>query len=248
MGSFVRFLIDTYGIAAFQQVYAHGDFHAVYGKPVDALISEWEVMVDGLQIDEARVELARLRYGRGSIFQKTCARTLAELRRRAEGAEAQGDWEKALRLRRDIAHHQGKDEQGGVEIATLLVRLGRHDEAIQILDQLLADARAEGFKIMPLCPFVNAQRKRHPQRGRAALHLQQGQVQLLRQVPPPLHPPLRVRVPPLLHLLLLPLHPPGALKRVTRFSSKTPSSRAGIARAAATTPHGTPSSSLFSGA
>jgi predicted GNAT family acetyltransferase len=26
----------------------------------------------------------------------------------------------------------------------------------------VAHARAEGFCIMPLCPFVNAQRKRHP--------------------------------------------------------------------------------------
>ena len=29
--------------------------------------------------------------------------------------------------------------------------------------RLVEDARAEGFKIMPLCPFVNAQRKRHPE-------------------------------------------------------------------------------------
>lgn len=29
--------------------------------------------------------------------------------------------------------------------------------------RLVADARAEGFRIMPLCPFVNAQRKRHPE-------------------------------------------------------------------------------------
>ena len=28
--------------------------------------------------------------------------------------------------------------------------------------RLVEDARAEGFRIMPLCPFVNAERKRHP--------------------------------------------------------------------------------------
>ena len=33
---------------------------------------------------------------------------------------------------------------------------------LALVTQLVADARAEGFKIMPLCPFVNAQRKKHP--------------------------------------------------------------------------------------
>ena len=31
-----------------------------------------------------------------------------------------------------------------------------------LLTQMVADARAEGFKIVPLCPFVAAQRRRHP--------------------------------------------------------------------------------------
>ena len=31
-----------------------------------------------------------------------------------------------------------------------------------LVERLGADARAEGFKIVPLCPFVNAQRRRHP--------------------------------------------------------------------------------------
>jgi uncharacterized protein len=33
---------------------------------------------------------------------------------------------------------------------------------LALVKQLVADARAEGFRIMPLCPFVNAQRKKHP--------------------------------------------------------------------------------------
>ena len=34
---------------------------------------------------------------------------------------------------------------------------------LALVERLVADARAEGFRIMPLCPFVNAQRKRHPE-------------------------------------------------------------------------------------
>ena len=33
---------------------------------------------------------------------------------------------------------------------------------LAMVEQLVADARSEGFKIVPLCPFVNAQRRRHP--------------------------------------------------------------------------------------
>ena len=32
-----------------------------------------------------------------------------------------------------------------------------------LVEQLVADARAKGFKIVPLCPFVNAQRAKHPE-------------------------------------------------------------------------------------
>ena len=31
-----------------------------------------------------------------------------------------------------------------------------------LLERLVADARADGFQIVPLCPFVEAMRKRHP--------------------------------------------------------------------------------------
>ena len=34
---------------------------------------------------------------------------------------------------------------------------------LALVTRLIQDARAEGFRIMPLCPFVNAQRKRHPE-------------------------------------------------------------------------------------
>ena len=34
---------------------------------------------------------------------------------------------------------------------------------LKLVERLVADARAEGFKIMPLCPFVNRARSKHPE-------------------------------------------------------------------------------------
>ncbi|MDJ1006964.1 MAG: GNAT family N-acetyltransferase [Paracoccaceae bacterium] len=33
---------------------------------------------------------------------------------------------------------------------------------LALVERIVEDARTEGFKITPLCPFVNAQRARHP--------------------------------------------------------------------------------------
>lgn len=34
---------------------------------------------------------------------------------------------------------------------------------LALVQAMVDDARARGFRIMPLCPFVNAQRKKHPE-------------------------------------------------------------------------------------
>jgi uncharacterized protein len=34
---------------------------------------------------------------------------------------------------------------------------------LALVEALVSAARSEGFKVMPLCPFVNAMRKRHPE-------------------------------------------------------------------------------------
>lgn len=33
----------------------------------------------------------------------------------------------------------------------------------KLVERLVADAKAGGYKIVPLCPFVNSQRQRHPE-------------------------------------------------------------------------------------
>jgi len=35
--------------------------------------------------------------------------------------------------------------------------------ATALVERLVADARREGFRIVPLCPFVKAQFDRHPE-------------------------------------------------------------------------------------
>ena len=84
-------------------------------------------------------------------------------------------------ITREVTGHKGRYviRQGGEEaeltysITTPELVIADHTEVpgsfrgtgagLALVTQLVADARAEGFKIMALCPFVNAQRKRHPE-------------------------------------------------------------------------------------
>jgi len=146
MGSFVRWLVDTHGMPAFKEVYAYGDWHGVYGQKPEALIADWERFVDRHSVDESRLEMARFKYSRNSIFKKVCARTIAELRRQARNAESSGDYERAIDLQTDIHGFQKKSPDPGLEIARLLVKLEQWDDATALLDELLARSGKAALK------------------------------------------------------------------------------------------------------
>ena len=69
-----------------------------------------------------------------------------------DGHEAELTYSKLGDSGNVIADHTGvPDELGGRGVGSALVRY------------LVDDARANGFRIMPLCPFVKAQYGKHPE-------------------------------------------------------------------------------------
>ena len=73
---------------------------------------------------------------------------------------------------RYVTSHGGEEAELTCSITTPTLVIADHTEVpdsfrgtgagLALVTRLVADARAEGFKIKPLCPFVNAQRLRHP--------------------------------------------------------------------------------------
>lgn len=74
---------------------------------------------------------------------------------------------------RYVIRQNGEEAQMTYSITSPTLVIADHTEVpeafrgtgagLAMLTQFVADARAEGFKIMPLCPFVNATRKKHPE-------------------------------------------------------------------------------------
>lgn len=78
-GSFVRFLIDQYGIEAFKRAFPSGDFDRVYDKPLAVLIREWTGFLDRVPLSDRDLQLARNRFSVPSLFRRRCAHQVAAL-------------------------------------------------------------------------------------------------------------------------------------------------------------------------
>ncbi len=104
-GSFVRFLIERYGLPAFKQAFPTGAVEEAYGRTTAELIAEWETFVDGIQLREDQLRTARQRFIRPAIFRRRCPHEVAALSDRAwqaysarRYADAVRDFDRVLEL------------------------------------------------------------------------------------------------------------------------------------------------------
>lgn len=74
---------------------------------------------------------------------------------------------------RYVLHHDGHEAELTYSILSPGLRIADHTgvpdglrgtgAGVALVERLVADARAESWKIVPLCPYVNAQRAKHPE-------------------------------------------------------------------------------------
>ncbi len=89
MGSFVQFLIETYGIERFKRAYAWADFDSVYGKSAEELAREWSAFVVDLPaVSPSAHDLVSARFAMPSLFEKDCPHYVPPHRRAVERARS----------------------------------------------------------------------------------------------------------------------------------------------------------------
>lgn len=138
MGSFVRWLVAEYGIEKFREAYPTGDFRSAYGKSPADLVEEWEAFVDAIDLNDEELERARYIYDRKSIFQKVCARTIAELRVAAQRSSRAGDRRAARELYERILAFDPDNPRYRIDYARFLYSMAEYDDARAALEHILA--------------------------------------------------------------------------------------------------------------
>lgn len=79
-GSFVRFLVDTYGIEKFKGVFPTGNFVKHYGKDLQSLEMEWIDFLAGVPLRDADINYTAYRLKQRSAFEQVCTHEMAALR------------------------------------------------------------------------------------------------------------------------------------------------------------------------
>jgi hypothetical protein len=75
-GSFIRYLIDLYGIEKIKKLYGDMDFIKYFGKDINELSSDYNLFLENYGIDFNKNK-AQFYFGGSSIFKKFCPRTAA---------------------------------------------------------------------------------------------------------------------------------------------------------------------------
>ena len=149
-----------YSIGKFKRVYQRPDFYEVYGKTLVELIGEWEVYLMGVDVDKTLEIQIVSRYSRRSIFQKVCARAVAEKERLLQRTKESGDVEKTIDQFKLLLEIQPYSKRLKLLYLTYMVEKKTLDNIMPI-DELLSDSEpysdiwyaVTNLKIMALVQF-----------------------------------------------------------------------------------------------
>jgi hypothetical protein len=154
-GSFLRFLLDTYGAAKLRALYhSGGDYEAAYAMSLDELEHAWRAMIDKIDLPKSVVEGTRERFRGGSVFSRPCPHAIAARREAAFVELNHGDRDKALALIREACAEAPDEPRNRLDLGGVLVTGDPMQRAeaqaiwIQIAadDQVTTTLRAEALE------------------------------------------------------------------------------------------------------
>lgn len=105
-GSFIKYLLDNYGITNLKNLYSDLDFLKYYKKDLAELEEEYKSFLDRIEIGTNK-NTAQLYFGGKTIFKKHCARTAAFKTKKAVALFSKGNYSEAEKLFKEVYNYSG---------------------------------------------------------------------------------------------------------------------------------------------
>jgi hypothetical protein len=94
-GSFLRYVLDTYGAERIRQLYRTGDVPGALGRTFEELEQSWNLYLEQLALPAQAAALARLRFERPGVFSQVCPHLVERLEGELGAALGAGDLARA---------------------------------------------------------------------------------------------------------------------------------------------------------
>jgi len=142
MGSFVQYLLDTYGPGPLKEAYAWADFASAYGRGLPQLTAEWQSFLSERPVvSRAARPVMAARFSRPSVFEQACPFQLSpadEAYREARAAQEDDRFNDARRFVEEALAHQPTHQGARALWAAFRIAEG---EAQGVVDYLQPIAR-----------------------------------------------------------------------------------------------------------
>ncbi len=156
-GSFIRYVMDTYGAAPVRRAYRTGDVAAAVGKSIDELEIEWHEFLEGVELPREGLALAELRFSRRSIFSAVCPHEVARLRQELGEDLAAGDARRAATTCEEILDIDPNDVVSRARCVGAHAWLGSWDGALGHLGTLTSEPPAPApVRVMAMQSLADA--------------------------------------------------------------------------------------------
>ena len=145
-GSFVRFLVDTYGIEKFKATFPFGDFVRHYSKDLYSLEAEWIDFLETVPLQNEDIAYASYRLEQRSVFERVCAHEMAALRNTAWQAYFRKDFVTAAENFEKMLSDEPENLTTLRGLMYSAYRMQNYDTALSLADQI---ASAEDTRFSP---------------------------------------------------------------------------------------------------
>jgi tetratricopeptide (TPR) repeat protein len=162
-GSFVRWLIDTYGLDKFKLLFKKVGFtfsdkpyQTVYGKSLRELTEEWIAFLNTVPPADAGAQIAQFMFQRPGFSEQQCSHEVAELSEKAQNSLQSGQYKKALTEFDALMKFQPDDPYHGWGKISAYERLEMYDQALNLATELMSHKESnDGFKAQLLWRRAN---------------------------------------------------------------------------------------------
>ncbi len=134
-GSFIKYLIQTYGVENFKRILKGESFINVYQKTISEIESEYREFLKNIKIDPKKEYYSSVLYTSRGLIEKRCPHEIAVLKREMIRYNKKNNSSIAYKIGKDILDYCQSDNELLIEISKSLIDLKRYNEAEKILTE-----------------------------------------------------------------------------------------------------------------